>query len=135
MVLASISIQKERAKIAKFFGDNEEFAKYAMLEQPDNDDNEGSRSSDQPSVTRSMVYLTTPEYNESAARATPRPLSFILGNKRSSTGSHNSSVTAGGASYNSNAIPSRASFHRLNSTELHPRINQQPSTTTTTHEK
>ncbi|CDH57899.1 hypothetical protein RO3G_11043 [Lichtheimia corymbifera JMRC:FSU:9682] len=138
-ILHRFQAKRERALRAKFFGDNEEFAKYAMLEQPDGDDNDGSRSSDPSSLTRSMVYLTTPEYNESAARATPRPLSFILGNKRASTGSHHSSITAG-ASHNSNTMPSRASFQRLNSTELHPRLNtpstqQQQSSSSTMHEK
>jgi hypothetical protein len=58
--------KKEHAKIVKFFGDNEEFSKYAMLHDDDDHsvymDNH-SDSSNRPSV----VYLTTPDYLTSQA--------------------------------------------------------------------
>lgn len=54
--------RKEHEKMMKFFGDNEEFAKYAMLE-----------GDDMPLVTQhnadgrsSVVYLTTPDYEQSS---------------------------------------------------------------------
>ncbi|KAI9307399.1 hypothetical protein BJ944DRAFT_158133, partial [Cunninghamella echinulata] len=62
--------KKEKLKVRKFFGDNEEFAKYAMLDddslyddtaqlQPPASLNEKNRAS--------MVYLTTPDYSKSSA--------------------------------------------------------------------
>lgn len=76
--------KKERAKLLKFFGDNEEFAKYAMLENDDelappppqphhvSEKQEMSKSESRAS----MVYLGTPDYNESAALGTTRPISW-----------------------------------------------------------
>lgn len=58
--------KREHAKIVKFFGDNEEFSKYAMLHEDDDNsmylDNQ-STNSNRPSV----VYLTTPDYLASQA--------------------------------------------------------------------
>lgn len=61
---------KEHAKISKFFGDNEEFAKYAMINDSTSTfqvDNESSRLNNLPmSESRtSVVYLTTPDYVKS----------------------------------------------------------------------
>ncbi|KAI9310302.1 hypothetical protein BX666DRAFT_1841760, partial [Dichotomocladium elegans] len=52
--------KKEHAKILKFFGDNEEFAKFAMLE--------GDYFT-APSQRADVVFLATPDYNESSALA------------------------------------------------------------------
>ncbi|ORX43198.1 hypothetical protein DM01DRAFT_1313141 [Hesseltinella vesiculosa] len=65
--------KKEREKARQFFGDNEEFAKYAMLEQDDDscyDETTGLQAP--PSISgdakrQSMVYLTTPDYVKSSA--------------------------------------------------------------------
>ncbi|CDS12469.1 hypothetical protein LRAMOSA04663 [Lichtheimia ramosa] len=69
--------KKERAKIAKFFGDNEEFAKYAMLENDamplfgdDPNSNTGAATPSPNNSRTSMVYLTTPDYYESSALST-----------------------------------------------------------------
>ncbi|KAI7860108.1 hypothetical protein BDC45DRAFT_495702 [Circinella umbellata] len=74
--------KKEHAKMAKFFGDNEEFAKYAMLE---NDDMPlvDQRSSPAMDSRTSVVYLTTPDYHESSALSTHNRKSVF----RSSTAS------------------------------------------------
>ncbi|ORY95237.1 hypothetical protein BCR43DRAFT_492665 [Syncephalastrum racemosum] len=78
--------KKERAKLLKFFGDNEEFAKYAMLENDDDctlppPQQQHQISEKQQDVSKtgsrtSMVYLGTPDYNESAALGTTRPISW-----------------------------------------------------------
>ncbi|ORZ17838.1 hypothetical protein BCR42DRAFT_412607 [Absidia repens] len=83
--------RKEHAKIGKFFGDNEEFAKYAMLDHDNDDDltyynddtvglqpppSIGGDSFD-PKQRASMVYLTTPDYAKSS--------SLSLGHHGSST--------------------------------------------------
>ncbi|KAI8086703.1 uncharacterized protein BX664DRAFT_236784, partial [Halteromyces radiatus] len=65
--------KKEHQKIGKFFGDNEDFAKYAMLEHDDDsyyDDTTGLQPP--PSIgldnkRASMVYLTTPDYAKSSS--------------------------------------------------------------------
>ncbi|ORY91246.1 hypothetical protein BCR43DRAFT_101602 [Syncephalastrum racemosum] len=56
--------KKENAQRLKFFGDNEEFAKYAMLE---NDDDDPLLVSQQrPGMdSRTSIYLQTPDYDES----------------------------------------------------------------------
>ncbi|KAI9489897.1 hypothetical protein BDB00DRAFT_840550 [Zychaea mexicana] len=102
-VLHRYQSKKERAKIIKFFGDNEEFAKYAMLEE---DDGEGSNhhhhhhsihnnndsSSNNVSATStakdssnrtSMVFLAHPDYHVSSALGTTRPLSLLPGSNNS----------------------------------------------------
>ncbi|KAJ8659520.1 hypothetical protein O0I10_004885 [Lichtheimia ornata] len=61
--------RKEHAKITKFFGDNEEFAKYAMLENDDMPLVGGGQPAGMDSRT-SVVYLATPDYNHSAALST-----------------------------------------------------------------
>ncbi|KAI8137433.1 hypothetical protein BJV82DRAFT_646881 [Fennellomyces sp. T-0311] len=61
--------KKEHAKMVKFFGDNEEFAKYAMLENDDMPLVEQQQSTGMDSRT-SVVYLTTPDYYESSALST-----------------------------------------------------------------
>ncbi|KAI8137670.1 hypothetical protein BJV82DRAFT_634200 [Fennellomyces sp. T-0311] len=76
-VLHRYQSKKERAKIAKFFGDNEEFAKYAMLEEDDAPTPRDQRTS--------MVFLTHPELNTSMALGTTRPLSFFRSNNSSSS--------------------------------------------------
>ncbi|KAI8061590.1 hypothetical protein BC940DRAFT_310193 [Gongronella butleri] len=65
--------KKEHEKAKRFFGDNEEFAKYAMLEQDDDsyyDETTGLQPP--PSISgdskrASMVFLTTPDYVKSSA--------------------------------------------------------------------
>ncbi|KAI8333554.1 hypothetical protein BC941DRAFT_433761 [Chlamydoabsidia padenii] len=73
--------KKEHQKIGKFFGDNEEFAKYAMLDHDDDssydDETLGLRRSDLDVKRASMVYLTTPDYAKSS--------SLSLGNHGSTT--------------------------------------------------
>lgn len=76
--------KKEHEKVGKFFGDNEEFAKYAMLDHDDDsyyDDDtaglqpppsigSGARNSsvgDFDAKRASMVYLTTPDYAKSSS--------------------------------------------------------------------
>lgn len=74
-VLHRYQSKQEHAKIVRFFGDNEEFSKYAML----NEDNDDNSSYYDPNDSRantpfsnhlndsrhSLVYLTTPDYNTS----------------------------------------------------------------------
>lgn len=93
--------KKEHAKIVKFFGDNEEFSKYAMLQEDDDNhsmymDNQSYNSgSNRPSV----VYLTTPDYMTSQ--------SLTLKNR-------NSSSSLNLATNNSNQSP-----QQMSSTNLH----------------
>ncbi|KAF7728643.1 hypothetical protein EC973_005680 [Apophysomyces ossiformis] len=71
--------KKERAKVAQFFEDNEEFGKYAVAEPANhfysltNPTSTTFQGSDGPS---SVVYLTTPDYKESSALANSRPPSW-----------------------------------------------------------
>ncbi|CAO3617698.1 unnamed protein product [Cunninghamella blakesleeana] len=61
--------KKEHLKVRKFFGDNEEFAKYAMLDD-DSLYDDTTELRPPPSLGEknraSMVYLTTPDYNKSS---------------------------------------------------------------------
>jgi hypothetical protein len=69
-ILHRYQSRKEHAKIVKFFGDNEEFGKYAMMAN----DNDSNSSFDDSRVNlpltdnrASVVYLTTPDYLKSQA--------------------------------------------------------------------
>ncbi|GAN01939.1 hypothetical protein MAM1_0014c01376 [Mucor ambiguus] len=73
-ILHRYQSKQEHAKIVQFFGDNEEFSKYAMLNEDDSSsyhDSDSLRaptpfSNQQLSDSRhSLVYLTTPDYNTS----------------------------------------------------------------------
>ncbi|KAG1060820.1 hypothetical protein G6F42_027859 [Rhizopus arrhizus] len=68
---------KEHEKAAKFFGDNDEFFKrYQMMQQDDTTSTSQLVEQQQQQNRASVVYLTTPDYNESAALGTTRPLSW-----------------------------------------------------------
>lgn len=76
-ILHRFQAKRERALRAKFFGDNEEFAKYAMLENDamplfgdDPNSNTGAATPSPNNSRTSMVYLTTPDYYESSALST-----------------------------------------------------------------
>ncbi|KAL1931887.1 hypothetical protein VTP01DRAFT_8943 [Rhizomucor pusillus] len=112
-VLHRYQSKKEREKIRKFFGDNEEFAKYAMLEHDDvnaaaffDDPNTSQRLPPPPASPRrhdsrtSMVYLQTPDYQESAALGTSRPISW----RNSSTSKLRTSFAAPPSSRNSGSF-------------------------------
>lgn len=72
-ILHRYQSRKEHEKAAKFFGDNDEFfKKYQMMQQ----DDAASTSKLVDNNRASVVYLTTPDYNESAALGTTRPLSW-----------------------------------------------------------
>ncbi|KAG1048620.1 hypothetical protein G6F43_009001 [Rhizopus delemar] len=58
-ILHRYQSKKEHAKVRKFFGDNNEFTKYAMLDD-DNDDHQST----------SVLYLATPDYLMSQALST-----------------------------------------------------------------
>ncbi|KAI9010007.1 hypothetical protein CLU79DRAFT_710764 [Phycomyces nitens] len=66
----------EHEKIAKFFGDNEEFGRYAMAERDDEDASsyDGGYFPDRPRMpmlaNESVVYLTTPDYLKSSSLST-----------------------------------------------------------------
>ncbi|CEP18566.1 hypothetical protein [Parasitella parasitica] len=72
-ILHRYQSKQEHAKIVRFFGDNEDFSKYAMLNDDDNSSYDGSDSrantpfgSHQLNDSRhSLIYLTTPDYNTS----------------------------------------------------------------------
>lgn len=79
-ILHRYQSRKEHAKITKFFGDNEEFGKYAMTQQ--DNDSSASLFTDSDSKIHlpltdqrsDVVYLTTPDYNKSSslsARSSP----------------------------------------------------------------
>ena len=72
-ILHRYQSRKEHAKILKFFGDNEEFAKYAMMH--DNDSQSVFTDSDSKvnvPLTEQVVFLTTPDYMKSQALSTNR---------------------------------------------------------------
>ncbi|KAI9031956.1 hypothetical protein CLU79DRAFT_730866 [Phycomyces nitens] len=88
-VLHRYQARKEHAKILKFFGDNEEFARYAMADsdftgmysvQPDRTSPSTSElpsTSTRPNASKSsVVYLGTPDYNESQALGLSRPIQW-----------------------------------------------------------
>lgn len=97
-ILHRYQSRKEHAKIVKFFGDNEEFAKYAMMQ--DNDSNSVFTDSDSKvnlplnDQRPDVVFLTTPDYLKSQA----------LSKKRSSTNlpRSNNNSTARFSPYQSN---------------------------------
>lgn len=86
-ILHRYQSKKEHAKIAKFFEDNEEFAKYAMLDD-DNDSyqDDDSRANMNDSRT-SVLFLTTPDYLKSQALSTSHknPSSLSLHHPNTST--------------------------------------------------
>ncbi|KAG2200457.1 hypothetical protein INT47_011437 [Mucor saturninus] len=77
-ILHRYQSRKEHEKSAKFFGDNDEFyKKYQMQQGNDSTARLVSSGADMADSSRtSVVYLTTPDYNESAALGTTRPLSW-----------------------------------------------------------
>lgn len=75
-ILHRYQSRKEHEKAAKFFGDNDEFFKKYQMMQHQDDATSTSRLFDGSSNRTSVVYLTTPDYNESAALGTTRPLSW-----------------------------------------------------------
>ncbi|KAL9554703.1 hypothetical protein MBANPS3_002697 [Mucor bainieri] len=73
-ILHRYQSKQEHAKIVQFFGDNEEFSKYAMLNEDDGSSYHDSDSLRVPTPLsnqqlndsrHSLVYLTTPDYNTS----------------------------------------------------------------------
>ncbi|GAA5800149.1 hypothetical protein HPULCUR_005574 [Helicostylum pulchrum] len=81
-ILHRYQSRKEHEKSAKFFGDNDEFYKRYQMQQGNDSTSRlvstGELLSD--SSRASVVYLTTPDYNESAALGTTRPLSWRQSN-------------------------------------------------------
>lgn len=76
-ILHRYQSRKEHEKAAKFFGDNDEFFKrYQMMQQDDTTSTSQLVEQQQQQNRASVVYLTTPDYNESAALGTTRPLSW-----------------------------------------------------------
>ncbi|KAL7313329.1 hypothetical protein PS15m_007090 [Mucor circinelloides] len=78
-ILHRYQSRKEHEKAAKFFGDNDEFfKKYQMMQQDDTTSTSQlvEQQQQQQQNRASVVYLTTPDYNESAALGTTRPLSW-----------------------------------------------------------
>lgn len=84
-ILHRYQSKKEHEKMAKFFGDNDEFyKKYQMMTTSTS--NLVSLKEESDSRNASVVYLTTPDYNESAALTTKRsirPTSTVLNNSSS----------------------------------------------------
>lgn len=88
-ILHRYQSKKEHAKIVKFFGDNEEFAKYAMMH--DNDSNSVFTDSDSKvnlplnnnDPRSEVVYLTTPDYAKSQALTTKSSLNLPRSNNNS----------------------------------------------------
>ncbi|RCH95194.1 hypothetical protein CU098_002623 [Rhizopus stolonifer] len=81
-ILHRYQSKQEHQKITKFFGDNEEFAKYAMMNDDDDSyyDND-SRTNLPLNDSRNLVYLTTPDYRLSQA--------LTVGSKSASTSALN----------------------------------------------
>ncbi|KAI8638582.1 hypothetical protein BD408DRAFT_422789 [Parasitella parasitica] len=73
-ILHRYQSKKEHEKAAKFFGDNDEFLKKYQMMQHQDDTASTSRLVEDSRA--SVVYLTTPDYHESAALGTTRPLSW-----------------------------------------------------------
>jgi cbb3-type cytochrome oxidase subunit 3 len=69
-ILHRYQSRKEHEKAAKFFGDNEEF--YKKMHQDDTSSTVRLFDDNRTSV----VYLATPDYHESTALGTTRPLSW-----------------------------------------------------------
>ncbi|KAI7865180.1 hypothetical protein BDF14DRAFT_1875670 [Spinellus fusiger] len=74
-VLHRYQSNKEHEKIAKFFGDNEQFGRYAMAERDDDASSyDGGHYSDRIRnpilASDSVVYLTTPDYLKSSGLST-----------------------------------------------------------------
>jgi hypothetical protein len=68
--------KKERAKITKFFGDNEEFARYAHAQDEEPDQVYVDDIGFCPySRKTNIVYLTTPDYLKSQSLCTNRSVS------------------------------------------------------------
>lgn len=107
-VLHRYQSKKEREKIEKFFGDNEEFAKYAMLEHDELQDGTIAPLRKRTDSRTSMVFLATPDYNESAALGTTRPLSWR----------HNSSTTKLRSSYSPSPHTSTLDLPRSSTPDL-----------------
>lgn len=96
-ILHRYQSRKEHAKSAKFFGDNDEFFKRYQMQQQDSS---YRLISDNVSDNRaSVVYLTTPDYQESAALGTTRPLNW-----RHSNNPNNSSNIALSSSTTNNKL-------------------------------
>jgi hypothetical protein len=71
-ILHRYQSKKEHEKMAKFFGDNDEFfKKYQMMNSTSN-----LVVGEEVDRNASVVYLTTPDYKESAALSTARPISW-----------------------------------------------------------
>jgi hypothetical protein len=71
-ILHRYQSKKEHEKIVSFFGANEEFAKYAMIEDNDSYSDEMRTHSPYNDSHTSLVYLTTPDYATSQALCTNR---------------------------------------------------------------
>lgn len=142
-VLHRYQSKREREKIIKFFGDNEQFAKYAMLEEDGGDEltaagttqvsggdhHEASGNKEGSNSSRpSMVFLAHPDYHVSSALGTTRPLSFLPGSNNSVSRLRNSTpatLPAGSTprmSLASSATPplngSRSSMPRASTSDL-----------------
>lgn len=97
-ILHRYQSRKEHAKIVKFFGDNEEFAKYAMMAN-DNDstssfNDDYSRANMPLNDTRtSVVYLTTPDYLKSQALTTKNSSNTALSTSAQKNSSNNNSTS------------------------------------------
>lgn len=88
-VLHRYQSRKEHEKISKFFGDNEEFAKYAMMNDNDSISSFTDSDANQPLTDGrgSVVYLTTPDYLKSQALTTKNSSSTALNQQRSNNNS------------------------------------------------
>ena len=71
-ILHRYQSRMEHEKAAKFFGDNDEFYKRYQMQQS----SEGLVDDHVSDKRASVVYLITPDYQESTALGTTRPLSW-----------------------------------------------------------
>ncbi|KAI8076263.1 hypothetical protein BDF21DRAFT_342560 [Thamnidium elegans] len=76
---------KEHAKISKFFGDNDEFAKYAMMNDSMSTlaDSESRLNLPMNESHASVVYLTTPDYVKSHTLSTKSSAAALRSNNNS----------------------------------------------------
>ncbi|KAI9246922.1 hypothetical protein BDA99DRAFT_526499 [Phascolomyces articulosus] len=144
-ILHRYQSKKERAKIINFFGDNEEFAKYAMLEEDGGDEitaatthvdhhEQGSNKENNNSQRTSMVFLAHPDYHVSSALGTTRPLSLLPGSNTSVSRLRNSTppnpthrLSSSGGSITPPLNGSRSSMPRASTSDLQQHNNATPS--------
>ncbi|KAG2195422.1 hypothetical protein INT47_002861 [Mucor saturninus] len=88
-VLHRYQSRKEHEKISKFFGDNEEFAKYAMMNENDSASSFTEIDPNMPLTDgrNSVVYLTTPDYLKSQSLSNKKSSTTALNTQRSNNNS------------------------------------------------